>query len=49
MNVRTDIYERVNGHKPRGRGYWRFKLVTDRVTEKITSATPKPTKAFTPL
>jgi hypothetical protein len=34
MNIRTDIYERVNGRKPRGRGYWRFKLVTDRVTEK---------------
>lgn len=34
MNVRTDIYERTNGCKPRGRGYWRFLLVTDRVTEK---------------
>ena len=34
MNIRTDIFERVNGRKPRGRGYWRFQLVTDRVTER---------------
>lgn len=34
MNIRTESYERVHGHKPRGRDYWRFKLVTDRVTEK---------------
>jgi hypothetical protein len=34
MKIRTDIYKRVNGREPRGRGYWRFQLVTDRVTEK---------------
>lgn len=34
MKIRTDIYERANGRKPRGRSYWRFLLVTDRVTEK---------------
>jgi hypothetical protein len=34
MKVRTDIYERVNGRKPRGRSYWRFQLVTERVTER---------------
>ena len=34
MKVSTEIYERVNGRKPRGRGYWCFKLVTDRVTER---------------
>jgi hypothetical protein len=34
MKVRTDIFEKVNGREPRGRGYWRFQLVTDRVTEK---------------
>jgi len=34
VKVRTDIYERVHGRKPRGRSYWRFQLVTHRVTEK---------------
>lgn len=34
MNVKTDVYKRVHGREPRGRSYWRFLLVTDRVTEK---------------
>ena len=54
MKVRTDIYERVNGRKPRGRGYWCFLLVTDRVTErdhfvssKVNQTYPSALKAAT--
>jgi hypothetical protein len=34
ITIDTASYERVHGKKPSGRGYWRFKLCTDRVTEK---------------
>lgn len=32
--INTERYEREHGKKPKGRGYWRFKLCTERVTEK---------------
>jgi hypothetical protein len=43
IQIRTDIYERERGGPPRGRAFWSFKLVTDRVTEKdhlYTTKTP---------
>jgi len=34
ITIDTSKYEKKHGKSPRGRGYWKFKLCTDRVTER---------------
>jgi hypothetical protein len=34
IEVCTDRYQREHGHKPQGRRYWRFTLVSSSITAK---------------
>lgn len=44
--VDTSKYERSFGKKPRGRGYWKFKLCTERVTEKDHHIAPNVEQSY---
>jgi hypothetical protein len=38
IEVYTARYEREHGHKPQGKRFWRFILVSESVTDKRTTA-----------